>query len=87
MKDRLLHGWNWQRVVFLSLGLYMGIQSAADRQWTGILLGMYIASMGLFALGCAGGQCFHALPGQKKPGEEAGLPPKAPENSPHPEPD
>ncbi|MBK5271849.1 MAG: hypothetical protein JJE22_12630, partial [Bacteroidia bacterium] len=34
------------------------IQSIMDRQWFGIILGIYFASMGLFAIGCAGGYCY-----------------------------
>jgi hypothetical protein len=36
------------------------IQSAIMREWIGILIGLYFASMGLFALGCAAGNCFAA---------------------------
>lgn len=29
-----------------------------DKQWMGVALGTYFAAMGLFAFGCAAGNCF-----------------------------
>lgn len=29
-----------------------------EKQWLGLAFGAYFASMGLFAFGCAGGNCF-----------------------------
>jgi hypothetical protein len=39
------------------MGLLIGIHSAMNMEWMGAILGAYFASMGLFAFGCAGGQC------------------------------
>ena len=54
MRERLLTGWTFQRVLFLVSGSFILIQSIIARQWFGIIFGIYFASMGLFALGCAG---------------------------------
>jgi hypothetical protein len=58
MKQRLLTGWTFIRVIYILIGSLIIIQSVADRQWFGIIFGGYFASMGLFAFGCAGGACF-----------------------------
>lgn len=58
MKIRLLNGWTWQRVIFIVLGLAIFIQSVADRQWFGMIFGIYFFLMGLFAIGCAAGNCY-----------------------------
>lgn len=57
IKDRLLKGWTIMRVVYLIIGLLIIIQGIYGDQWLGILLGAYMSSMGLFAFGCAGGNC------------------------------
>lgn len=58
MKQRLLTGWNFIRVLYLIAGVMMLVQSMADRQWLLALPGVYFALMGLFAIGCAGGSCY-----------------------------
>lgn len=58
MKNRILTGWNVQRVLFLLMGIAIIVQSAISEQRYGLLFGGYIASMGLFAFGCAGGNCY-----------------------------
>jgi len=58
MKERLLTGWSFQRVLFLVIGSFILIQSINDGQWFGIIFGLYFASMGLFAIGCAAGNCY-----------------------------
>ena len=57
MKERILTGWTLTRVLYLVMGTYIIVQSVLDQQWIGILLGGYFASMGLFAFGCAAGNC------------------------------
>ena len=54
MRERLLTGWAFQRVLFLVSGSFILIQSIIERQWFGIIFGIYFTSMGLFAFGCAG---------------------------------
>ena len=57
MRDRLLNNWTFIRFFYLSIGLYIAISSTLHMEWMGIMLGSYFASMGLFAFGCASGQC------------------------------
>jgi hypothetical protein len=58
MKDRILKNWTFIRVVYLAIGLAVIVQSVLSKQWFGIVFGGYFASMGLFAFGCAAGNCF-----------------------------
>ncbi len=58
MKQRILTGWNFVRILYLLAGIMILIQSVASRQWMGVALGVYFAAMGLFAVGCAAGNCF-----------------------------
>ncbi|MBS1764091.1 MAG: hypothetical protein JSS90_03875 [Bacteroidetes bacterium] len=59
MKERLFTGWNIQRAIYVLLGGTIIIQSAMQHEWFGLLIGGYFASMGLFAFGCAAGNCFN----------------------------
>jgi hypothetical protein len=58
MKKRILTGWNLRRVIYTVLGIVVIGESAAQHEWMGIFLGTYFASMGIFAFGCAAGNCF-----------------------------
>ena len=58
MKQRILTNWTFTRVLYLVLGIFVIIQSAMSQQWFGVLFGGYFAAMGLFAFGCAAGNCF-----------------------------
>ncbi len=58
MKQRILTGWSFIRILYLISGAMIIIQSVAARQWMGVVLGGYFATMGLFAIGCAAGNCF-----------------------------
>lgn len=58
MKDRILYGWTFQRGFYLVAGLLMIIISALNQEWVGVAVGSYFGAMGLFAFGCAGGQCY-----------------------------
>ncbi|CAN5442690.1 hypothetical protein BH10BAC1_BH10BAC1_17120 [soil metagenome] len=57
MKNRILSGWTFTRVLYLALGTAVVMNGIANKEWWGILLGGYFASMGLFAFGCASGNC------------------------------
>ena len=57
MKERILKGWTPLRWLYLILGIFIVIQSAWAQEWVGVLFGSYFAAMGLFAFGCAAGQC------------------------------
>ncbi|NCI47885.1 hypothetical protein [Sediminibacterium soli] len=59
MKNRIRYGWNFQRVLYLLIGIAVIGQSIAIREWAGLLIGGYFAAMGLFAFGCAAGNCFN----------------------------
>ena len=56
MKERILYGWTFRRVVYVLIGAYIIVQSIKDDQWIGISIGGYFAAMGLFAFGCAAGR-------------------------------
>ena len=58
MKERILTNWTFTRVLYLIIGIALIIQSVMSQQWFGVALGGYFASMGLFAFGCAAGNCF-----------------------------
>jgi hypothetical protein len=58
MKERILTNWTITRVLYLVLGLFVIIQAVTDGQWLGAAFGSYFAAMGLFAFGCASGNCF-----------------------------
>jgi hypothetical protein len=57
MKERILTNWTITRAFYLIAGLFVIIQSAMGQQWFGIAFGGYFAAMGLFAFGCASGNC------------------------------
>ncbi|MCU0437436.1 MAG: hypothetical protein MUC49_05930 [Raineya sp.] len=57
MKSRLLTGWSIRRVVYLVMGIMIMVQAWQAQQWILSVLGGYFATMGLFALGCAGSNC------------------------------
>jgi len=57
MKERILTNWTLTRAFYLIVGLFVIIQSFMNQQWIGIAFGGYFAAMGLFAFGCASGNC------------------------------
>lgn len=57
MKDRLLSGWSFRRVLYLLVGAMVILFAIQEQRWWAILLGGYFAAMGLFAFGCASGTC------------------------------
>jgi len=57
LKQRILSGWTFNRVLYVGLGTLVIINSIINLQWFGILFGVYFASMGIFAFGCAAGNC------------------------------
>lgn len=58
MKERILTNWTFARALYLIMGIAVIIQSVMSQQWFGVVFGGYFASMGLFAFGCAAGNCF-----------------------------
>jgi len=57
MKERILTNWTFTRAFYLIMGILVIIQSFMVQQWFGIAFGGYFAAMGLFAFGCASGNC------------------------------
>jgi hypothetical protein len=55
---KILTGWTFRRLIYLLIGIFILVQSVWKAQWFGILAGGYFASMGLFAFGCAAGNCY-----------------------------
>jgi len=58
LKQRVLTGWTLSRFLYLGLGIAFIINCVITEQWFGVVFGAYFASMGLFAFGCVGGNCF-----------------------------
>jgi len=58
MIKRILNDWTFTRALYLILGIVVIVQSVMTQQWFGAIFGAYFASMGLFAFGCAAGNCF-----------------------------
>jgi hypothetical protein len=68
MKERLLTGWTIQRGLYVIIGGILITQSIMEAQWVGMAIGGYFASMGIFAFGCAAGNCY--LPDEKRAPEK-----------------
>lgn len=58
MKERILRNWTIRRALYLIMGITMAVWCIVESQWYGIAFGAYFAAMGLFAFGCAGGNCY-----------------------------
>ena len=58
MKERILTNWTFTRALYIIMGITVIIQSVLSHQWFGVAFGGYFASMGLFAFGCAAGNCY-----------------------------
>ena len=58
MRNRIFTGWTFRRFLYLVIGVMIVIQSIRDQQWVLALAGIYFAAMGLFAFGCASGNCY-----------------------------
>jgi hypothetical protein len=58
MRERIVTNWTLTRAFFLIMGLVVIIQSIIVQHWFGVIFGSYFASMGLFAFGCAAGNCY-----------------------------
>ncbi|HEY4797867.1 MAG TPA: hypothetical protein VII99_02210 [Bacteroidia bacterium] len=58
MKSRILTGWTFSRALYVLMGIFVMIQSVMQREWPGIVVGAYFTTMGIFAFGCAAGNCY-----------------------------
>lgn len=66
MKQRILTGWNFVRVLYLLMGITLIIQSIMAHQYGMAFLGAYVAGLSILGLGCMGGHC-NVQPTQAKP--------------------
>lgn len=57
MKERILYGWNFVRVLYTLIGVATLIDSVHTSHFLGVLIGGYFTAMGVFAFGCAGNSC------------------------------
>lgn len=57
MRNNVFKGWNFTRVLYTLIGLVLLTHAIIDYTFFGILLGLYISAMGIFAFGCAAGNC------------------------------
>lgn len=57
LKRNIIRGWTFSRILYAGVGLAIMADSIINQQWIGILLGGYFAAMGIFAFGCAAGNC------------------------------
>ena len=53
MLERIKRPLSFRRLLFLGMGLFIGISSIKQGEIIGILAGSYFFSMGLFTIGCA----------------------------------
>lgn len=58
MINRISTNWTFTRIIFLIMGITVIVHSILTQQWFGIAFGGYFAAMGLFAIGCAAGNCY-----------------------------
>ena len=58
MLQRIVKGWTITRAIYIVIGTLVIFQSVENKEWIGILFGGYFAAMGLFAFGCASGNCY-----------------------------
>lgn len=58
MKNRILKGWNFKRIVYLIAGVTTVVMAFQYNEWLFSLIGIYFAAMGIFAFGCASGNCY-----------------------------
>lgn len=54
MKNSILSGWNFMRVVRLALGIFIMVQGIVTKEWTFALPGGLFSLMPLFNIGCCG---------------------------------
>jgi hypothetical protein len=55
--QRFFLPWTLTRIMFLIVGGSIFAQALMDKLWVGVIFGLYFAATGLFAWGCAGGNC------------------------------
>ena len=57
MKERILSGWNFMRILWLTMGVGIVIQAIADKNFLMLLPGLYFVFASLANVGCFAGSC------------------------------
>jgi hypothetical protein len=57
MKERLLSGWNFMRVVWLMMGIGIAIQAITEKNFLMLLPGLYFVFAAIANIGCFAGSC------------------------------
>lgn len=55
--QKLIQQWTLRRLLYLAMGILVGIQAIQDHIWFLLIPALWFGSMGIFALGCAGPTC------------------------------
>lgn len=61
MKERVLSGWNFMRVLWLIMGIGIIIQAVTERNFLMLLPGLYFVFAALANIGCFAGSCATGL--------------------------
>ena len=70
MKERILKNWHIQRVIYLLIGVFISGYAITNKEWMGLLPGIYFASMAIFHFGCATGGCYVPVSKTREPNGE-----------------
>ncbi len=54
---KILQQWTLRRLLYLAMGILVGMQAIQDHMWFLLIPGVWFTVMGLFAMGCAGPSC------------------------------
>jgi hypothetical protein len=57
MKERLLSGWNFMRVLWLIMGIGIVIQAITEKNFLMLLPGLYFVFAAIANIGCFSGSC------------------------------
>lgn len=57
MKERILSGWNFMRVLWLVMGVGISIQAVTEKNYLMLLPGLYFVFAALANIGCFAGNC------------------------------
>lgn len=57
MWQRVVSNWNLMRIIRLGLGIMVIVQSIQFKEYWFVLIGLLLAGLALFDMGCASGAC------------------------------
>jgi hypothetical protein len=57
MKQRILSGWNFMRILWLMMGIGIVIQAITEKNFLMLLPGLYFVFASLANIGCFAGSC------------------------------